>query len=99
MSEALEVLEQLHAVTEGKLTANKIHAVIRKEIGQASSKYAPSQKIDRSTYTINSAYQGVFGMLTTQNYIEQICSALDNAGIKYDATKKDKGMLLIPRAQ
>ena len=81
-----------------KITPQKLHTVIRNKIGQLSSKYSPSQKIDRTTYDLYNGFKNHLGIMSGK-YINEICEALTEAGIKYNDSKIDKGYILVDKWQ
>lgn len=81
-----------------KITPQKIHAIIRKKTGQLSSKYSPSQRIDRTTYDVHNRMKYMLGIMSSK-YINEICEALDEAGIAYDDSGKGKGFVTLMRIQ
>lgn len=80
-----------------KITTQKLHKIIQGEIKTLSSKYAPSQKVDRTTYDLL-AFKGFIGVCSSQ-YINQICKALDDAGVLYDDRGLSKQFVRVPVMQ
>lgn len=81
-----------------RITAQKIHKTIQNRIGVLSSKYSPSQRIDRRTYDLCCGVHGKFGVMSVK-YINEICKALDEAGIQYDDKMKDRKLIVISQFQ
>jgi len=77
-----------------KVTTQKIHTIIQSTIGVKSSKYSPSNKIDRTTYSIFTGISGVYGIMSPQ-FGGKIAEALIENGINVDTSKINKGLLTI----
>lgn len=81
-----------------KLTTQKLHKVIQEKINTLSSFYSVSQKINRQTYSIYTGFKGVYGIVSA-DYLNEICEALDDAGIKYDNSEIERGFIKIRKFQ
>ena len=73
-----------------KVTTQKIHKVLQAETGNLSSKYAPSQKIDRRGYDVSTAFKGIY--LISPDYsrnqtAEDVVNILASKGIKSETFK------------
>jgi hypothetical protein len=80
-----------------KVTSQKLHSDVRGFIGQASSKYSPSQKIDRSTYDLRD-YGAFYGMMTAKNEAaKEIAAHLESLGYSVDASGADRGFLKVAK--
>lgn len=78
-----------------KLTTQRLHSVIQAGTGVLSSKYSPSQRIDRTTYDVNTMLKGVYGVMSSKN-IKQIAEVLRAAGIQFDDGEIAKGFVKVP---
>lgn len=81
-----------------RLTTQRLHRIIQGAIGKKSSKYSPSQRIDRQTYDVHTKAKGVYGVMSGE-HIHEIAKVLDEAGISYDGSTIDRGFLTIPIKQ
>lgn len=82
-----------------KLTTQKLHSIIRNAIGVKSSFYSPSQKIDRVTYDIHTT-KLFYGVISgTQEYIETIRDAVKDAGLIFDDSEIDRGIIKVKKFQ
>ena len=79
------------------LTIQKLHKIIRDNVGILSSKYAPSQKIDRTTYDVKE-FKGFFGVMSS-NHINEIVAALEANGLHVDASTSERQFIKIPKNQ
>lgn len=81
-----------------RLTTQKLHSIIRSGTGCLCSKYSPSQKIDRTTYSVYTGLKHVFG-ITSSSHITDICKAFDTHDIKYDSSEIDRGFIKVYKIQ
>ena len=82
-----------------KLTTAKLHKIIQKEIGVLSSKYSPSQRINRTTYDVNPRLIKGFYVVFSTTHLESIIDSVKESGIRFDDTQKQKGFIKIPVIQ
>lgn len=75
-------------------TVNKIHKIIRDHVGVLSSKYAPSQKINRQTYDVKE-FKGVFCVMSGNAMIQEIATALKNSGLNLDESTIDRSFVKV----
>lgn len=80
-----------------KLTTQKLHKVIQSGLGQLSSKYSPSQHIDRQTYEVFTMFAGAY-VVTSTNHLEEIGEGLAKSGLKF-TLDSIKQVLIIPTKQ
>lgn len=81
-----------------KLTTQRLHKVIQEKINVLSSFYSVSQRINRTTYSVNTSLKGVYGVFST-SYLNEICEALDEAGIQYDNSQIERGFIKVRKFQ
>lgn len=81
-----------------KLTTQKLHKVIQEKINVLSSFYSVSQKINRQTYDVYTGFKGVYGIVSA-DYLNEICEALNEAGIKYDDSQIERGFIKVKKFQ
>ena len=81
-----------------KLTTTKLHSIIRKATGNKCSKFSPSQKIDRTTYDINTMFKGFYGIISGQNIIA-IRDAVKEAGLVFDESEISRGFIKVKKFQ
>jgi hypothetical protein len=75
-------------------TVNKIHKIIRDHVGVLSSKYSPSQKINRQTYDVKE-FKGIFCVMSSSVMIIQIALALKISGFKLDESTINRGFVKV----
>ncbi len=75
-----------------KITTQKIHKIIQNKINVKSSKYSPSQKIDRTSYDLFTKIKGMYGIMS-HKYIREIADALIESGLCIDCTDIDRGFI------
>jgi hypothetical protein len=64
-----------------RLTPQKLHKVIQAKIGVLSSKWAPSQRIDRNTYDVCVSFRDFIGVMArSEEMILAILEACKEAG-------------------
>jgi len=73
-----------------KVTTQKIHSVMQSATGELSSKYAPSEKIDRKGYDLSTFFKGMY--VITPDYsrnqtADDVVSILASEGIKSETFK------------
>ena len=86
------------ATAKTKLTTQKLHKVIQSKLGVKSSKYSPSQRINRTTYDVSTLFKGFYGVMSS-SHIDEICEALDESGIRYNAEGKARGFVEVYKFQ
>lgn len=85
------------ATKSTKVSIQKVHSDIRGLIGEASSKYIPSQQIDRTTYDLKD-YGGFYGIMSAK-HAEEISDHLKSEGYKVDDSMIDRGLIKIAKVK
>jgi hypothetical protein len=81
-----------------QLSTQRLHGIIRKAIGQKCSFYSPSQRVDRTTYDVNTMFHGFYGVLSCK-YMHEIRDAVKAAGLIFDDSEIERGFIKVKRFQ